>query len=141
MAVLRPLRAPLRIGAASHVFDFVQRILHERFQIRPQIDVRASEIIAGIDRQHRFGLHVLAPLKKFEQPHSIGRAIAPRTLMSVTLFDGANGLLPVKARFNRVTFDVITTGKTEEFRVQVHQHLHEVLAKTIWLAVPRRREK
>ena len=61
--------------------------------------------------------------------------------MAVALLDRADGFFPVEPRFNRVALDIIAARETQEFRVQIHQHLHQVLAQAVRTVVPRRREK
>ena len=61
MAVLGAHGAPLRARVAGQVFNFIEGVLHERREVRAGVDVHAFEGIAGVDRQHRFGLHVIAP--------------------------------------------------------------------------------
>src|SRR5208337_3861416 len=86
-------------------------------------------------------LHVLAPFQEFQKSHSVGRAITPRTGMAVAFLDWTNRFLPIEAGLDRVAFDIIAARKAQKFWIQVHQHLQQVLAKTIRLVVPSRREK
>ena len=77
MAGLRAQRSPLRGRRADHVLDLVERVLHVRFEVRSGIDVRALERVAGVDRQHRLGVHVLAPQQELVQPQAVRSSGSP----------------------------------------------------------------
>ena len=91
VAFLRAARAPRRARITGDILNLLQRFLHVRFEIGARIDVHAAQRIAGVNGQHRFGLHVLAPFKKLQKAHSIRRAVTPRTGMTVAFFDQDQG--------------------------------------------------
>ncbi len=115
VAVFDALGAPLGVGAAGHVLDFVERVLHVRLKRGAGIDVVLRERIAGIDGQHWFHLQVFAPLQKLQQAHAVGGAIAPWARVRGAVDPGADGLLPVEAVGDVVALKIIAAGQAQEF--------------------------
>ena len=141
VAVLRAPGAPRSVHIAGHIFDFLQRLLNERIEVRARVDVSAFKGIAAINCQYGLSFHVFAPLQKFQKPHSVSRAIAPRAGVAVALFNRTQRLFPFESSLDCIALQVIAAGKTQELRVQVHQHLHQILAQAVRAVVPSRREK
>ena len=96
----------------------------------------ATERISGIDRQYRLGIHVFAPAKKLQQSHAVAGTVSPRTTMAGPLIQRANSFLPIKPGRDGVAFQIISTGKPQKAGIQIHQHLHQVFAKTVRLVLP-----
>src|SRR4051794_24114450 len=105
MAVPGPARGPSGAGVADDIFDFVERILDERFEIGAGIDVRALERITGVNRENGFGFQIFRPFEEFQKAHTSGGAIAPRAGMTVPLFDWAESFFPIEPGIDGVAFE------------------------------------
>ena len=107
VAVLRALGAPLGVGAAGSIFDLVQRVLDVRLERRPWVHMLLHHRVAGIYRQNRFDLQILAPFQELEQAHAVGRAIVPGAGMSGPIHERSNRLLPLETFGDMVALQVV----------------------------------
>ena len=110
MAVLDAHGAPLGVGAAGDVLDFVERVLDVGLEIGAGIHVLLGHGIAGIDGEHGLHLQVFAPLEELQQAHAVRRVIAPGAGMRGPVDQGADGLLPVEALGDAIVGAVVATG-------------------------------
>ena len=129
------------VAGPDHVLDLVERVLHVRFEIRPRIHVRAFERVAGVHRQQRLGVHVLAPEQEFVEAQAVGRAIAPRRHVPGAIRQRADRLLPLEPVGDLIALEVVAAGKTQELRLHVDHHLHDVRTESVRLILERRREQ
>ncbi len=141
VAVLRALRAPFGVHVAGDVFDFVEGILHVRFQIRAGGHFAIAE---GEARKHREqGLHfqIFAPVEKLQQAQAVGSAVIPGAGVAGALGDVADGFFPVEPVGHAVALEEIAAGKAQEGRVVLGQQLHDVRAIAIRAVVVGGREQ
>ena len=131
MAILRALGSPLRRGVARDVLHLVHGVLHVGIKILARCDVFAAQRVAGVDREHRFDLQVLAPLQKFEQSKAVGRPVAPRRLMSGPIDHRANRLLPVEAVDDSIALEIVPSRQPQEVRMHRGHALHQVGAVAV----------
>ena len=141
MASLRPQRSPFGRGRTHHVLDLVERVLHVWFEIRSRIHVRPLERIARVDRQQGLGVHVLAPEQEFVEAEPVGRAITPRRHVAGAFWQRPNRLLPLEPVGDLIPLEVVASGETQELRLHVDHHLHDVRTESVRLILERRREQ
>src|SRR5208337_4685094 len=106
MPVFGALRTPLRVGASGYVLNLVERVLNIGFERWTRVDMLLRQGVAGIDGEHGLHFQILAPLKKFEQAHAIGGAVAPGAGMCWPICPVAERLLPVKPLGDMLAFKI-----------------------------------
>ena len=141
MAVLDALRAPFGGGVAGDVFNFIERVLNVRFELRSGGNVIMFQRVTGEHGEHRFHVQVLAPAEKFRQAETVGGPVIPATAMAGPLLDGADGFLPVETLVEVIAFDVIAAGEAQKFRMHVREQLRDVGTVAIRAIVVGRREQ
>ena len=126
MAGLRAQRSPLRRRRPVHVLDLVERVLDVGLEVGPRLHVRALQRVAGVDGQHRLGVHVLAPEQELVQAEAVGRAIAPRRHVAGALRKRPERLLPIEAVGDLIALEIVAAGEPQELRLHVDEHLQQV---------------
>ena len=135
VAIFGALGAPARGGVTGDVLDFVKRGLHKGLERGPGGDVLAFERIARVDGEHGLDLQVLAPFEEFEQTHAVGGPVGPGRLVAGTVYQRADGLLPVVPILECVAFEVVAAGQAQELRMQGGHALHQVGAVAVGAVV------
>lgn len=103
----------------------------DRDQPRPQgLEFVVSKVNARYSLDHHIltGLHanVITPLHVLNQAHTTGLFIAPSGSTARTLGQGTNSLVPLPATLNALSFEVVSTGETEEFLSSQHLRIARV---------------
>ena len=130
VTIARTNCSPFGGGVAHDIFYLVKRILNERLYVFA-IQVVTVQDISCKDTHNRLSARVLSPLAELQQSQSIGRTIAPRTLVSRTLVGVAYGLLPVESVRKVVALQIVASRESQELRLHLSHHLHEVDTQTI----------
>ena len=131
VAVLCSLGSPPGGGAASDVFDLVKSVLNVGFKIGAGVDVVAEERVSGVDGEEWLHVEVFAPVEEFEEAEAVGRLVLPGAGVGGTVDERADGLLPVEALIDAISFKVIAAGEAEEGGVHGGEFFHEVYAEAI----------
>ena len=131
----------LDVAGPDHVLDLVECVLHVWFEIRSRIHVRPLERVARVDRQQGLGVHILAPEQEFVEAKAVGRAIPPRRHVSRAIRERPNRLLPFEPIGDLIPLEVVASGETQELRLHVDHHLHDVRTEAVRLILERRREQ
>src|SRR5277367_3691114 len=135
MAVFRALGSPLRIGAATDIFDLIERVLNVGIEIGAGIDVLLHHGIPGVNGENGLHVEVFAPFEKFEQSHAVGRVVVPGAGVRGAINHRPNRLLPLKALGDVVAFEIVAAGKAQEVRVHSGQLFHQVDTKAVGTVV------
>lgn len=71
------------------------------------------------------GLHanIIAPLHILDQPHSTGLFIAPSRGTTGSVNEGSNGLIPLPAVIDGISFKVVSTWEAEEFLLGQYKYV------------------
>ena len=97
----------------------------------------------NIHNIERFGVQILGKLQIFIESHTVAGAIAPvYVLMTRTLLDRTDGLLPVECILRRLlSLYVATARETDELRMDVIEKLSQIRAQAIFTILESRREE
>ncbi len=131
VAIFDALGSPPGVRAAGYVFDLIESILNERFEIGTGFHVLSAQRIAGVDRKHGVHLEVFAPFEEFEQAHSVGGVIHPGAGVCGAVDERADGLLPIKAVGDAIALEIVAAGEAQEGRVHGRELLHQVNAVAV----------
>ena len=91
----------------------------------------------------RLGVQVFGKLQILIESHTVAGAVAPvHVLMSRTLLDRTDGLLPVECILRRLlSLYVATARETDELRMDVIEKLSQIRAQAIFAVLESRREE
>ena len=141
MAVFDALGSPLGIGAAGHIFDFIERVLDVRLESGAGLSGFLREGVAGIDSEQGLHVKVFAPSEKFKKTHAVGGLVVPRTAVRRTVDKRADSLLPLEALVDVVALEIVAAGETEELRMHGGHFFHQIGAKAVGSIVVGGREQ
>ncbi len=94
--VLRADGAPLGVGPAGDVFNFVESVLYVGLEVVAGLHEVLHEGEAGVNSENRLHLEVFAPPEELKQTEAVGGLITPGAEVSGPVDQRADGFLPVE---------------------------------------------
>ena len=133
VAVLRPLRAPLRRGRADRVFDGVERVLDQHRQIGIRQERAAPERArhAGVHDPQRVGADVFRELQELVVPEAVRAPVAPRAVGAAARFDRPDRSLPLRPALDGDALGEAAAGTADEAGLEIRDHLREVRTQAV----------
>ena len=136
MSVLCAQGSPLGgLGVAVGVLDGIQRFLDVFLQL--VVGLHPAVAQSHIDHEERFCPQVLGELQHLVVAEAVGDVVAPvNAQMTGSLFDRADGVLPLKAIVQVVargclSLDIAAAGETHELGMQGFQQLGQIDAASV----------
>ena len=130
-----------RRAVAVGVFNGIECVLYQCVQVGHWNIPTVSQ--SDVDNEEWGSPHVFGQLKVFIKTQTVAAPVAPVVAhVSVSLFDGANGALPLPGVVEALlSFDEASAGKAEECRFCVGQQLCQIGAQSVGPVVPCVREQ
>lgn len=124
------LSTPLSVGRTLDEFNFVESIINERLKVLLGGNI-AVQSETGPDANNDLKIHVLSPFEVLHHAKAVSLLVAPDTLETWTLLQGAESVLPVPVGVVLESLQHVTAGEAKEVGVHLGKGLCDIDAETV----------